>query len=197
MVDEDNTDGAWSWVRRVVVWLVLLAAVAVLAVAVIVPRIAGATPYAVQTGSMQPTYPPGTLVVTRPVDNDEIGIGTPLTYQLESGESTVVTHRVVGVRLGDDGKSWFQTQGDANNAPDEDLVRPIQVRGEVWYDVPYLGYLNSVLNGAQHQLLVFVVAGGLVVYALFMFVSALRDRVRAREAARAADTVGRHREVSP
>lgn len=190
----DHVAGAWSWVRQVVAWFVLLAAIAVLAVAVIVPRIAGATPYAVQTGSMQPTYPPGTLVVTKPVDNADIGIGTPITYQLDSGRSSVVTHRVLGVRLGADGKNWFQTQGDANNGPDEDLVRPIQVRGEVWYDVPYLGRLNAVLTGSQHQLLVFLVAGGLVIYSLFMFGSAFRGRIRDRRGETA--DAGRHRELA-
>ena len=39
---------------------VLVAAAAVLAVAVLVPRLAGATPYTVLTDSMRPAYPPGT-----------------------------------------------------------------------------------------------------------------------------------------
>ncbi len=61
------------------------------------PRLGGATPYTVLTSSMEPEYPPGTLVVVRPVPIEEIGIGDVITYQLESGEPTVVTHRVVGL----------------------------------------------------------------------------------------------------
>ena len=39
----------WKWVGQVVTWTVLLAAAAVLAVAVVMPRITGATPYTVTT----------------------------------------------------------------------------------------------------------------------------------------------------
>ena len=44
--------GAASWIGQVLAWLVILGALAVLAASVVVPRFAGATPYAVLTGSM-------------------------------------------------------------------------------------------------------------------------------------------------
>lgn len=165
---------AFGW--RVLIWLVLLGLVAVLVVAVLVPRIAGATPYSILSGSMTPTYPVGTLVVSRPVDPDQIGVGTVVTYQLESGEPTVITHRVVQQAINDQGEPLFQTRGDANDAPDQKWVRPVQVRGELWYAVPYLGYVNNWLTGHQRQTAVYVVAAGLGGYAAVMFVGAMRDR---------------------
>ncbi|WP_139978654.1 signal peptidase I [Nocardioides litoris] len=165
---------------QVVAWLVILASLAVLAAAVVVPRIGGATPYAILTGSMRPGLPPGTLVVAKPVDPAEIGVGTVITYQLNSGEPTVVTHRVIAVRQSLDGDLELQTQGDANDVADEKWVRPEQVRGELWYAVPHLGRLNGVLNGDQRQLLVYAAAAGLALYALRMFAGAGRDRVRRR-----------------
>ena len=56
-----------SFAWRVTVWLVLLTAAAALAAAVAVPRLTGATPYTVTTGSMRPGYPPGALVVVKPL----------------------------------------------------------------------------------------------------------------------------------
>ena len=97
-----------------------------------------------------------------------------------SGEPTVVTHRVVAVRQSLSGEAEFQTQGDANDVPDEKWVRPEQVRGELWYAVPQLGRLNNVLNGDQRQVLVYVAAAGLGLYALAMFLGAGRDRTRRR-----------------
>lgn len=170
--------GAVRWGLQVVAWLLILGSLAVLTAAVLVPRIGGATPYAVLTGSMRPDLPPGTLVVARPVDPTEIGIGTVITYQLRSGDPTVVTHRVVAVRTSLTGEVELQTKGDANDVPDAKWVRPEQVRGELWYSVPYLGRLNAVLNGDQRQLLVYVAAAGLGLYALRMFLGAGRDRVR-------------------
>lgn len=174
--------GVIGWIGQVVAWLVVLSTAGVLTVAVLVPRLGGATPYTVLTGSMAPGMPPGTLVVAKPVDPEDIGIGTVVTYQLESGKPAVVTHRVVAVQQSVSGETTFTTQGDANDAPDEKPVRPVQIRGERWYSVPYLGYVNNVLNGQQRQVAVYVVAGGLLAYALLMFAGAARGRRRGRGA---------------
>ncbi|RYJ02767.1 MAG: signal peptidase I, partial [Actinomycetales bacterium] len=67
------------------VWVLLLGFVAMLVVSVLVPRLAGATPYTVLTGSMRPTMPPGTLVVAKPVDPEALEVGDVVTVQLRSG----------------------------------------------------------------------------------------------------------------
>ena len=159
-------------------WLVVLGAVAALLAAVLVPRLAGATPYTVLTGSMQPDLPPGSLVVVRPVAAQDVGVGSVITYQLASGEATVVTHRVVAVRMGADGEPSYRTQGDANDVPDQGWVRPVQVRGELWYSVPHLGRLGVLVGTHQRELAVYVVSGTLLAYAAAMFVSAARARTR-------------------
>ncbi|MEO9325170.1 signal peptidase I [Nocardioides sp. C4-1] len=176
-------DGPVRWIVRIVAWMLILAAAFVLAATVLVPRLGGATPYTVLTGSMQPGMPPGTLVVAKPVDPTDIAIGTVVTYQLESGKPTVVTHRVVAVRSTMQGELEFQTQGDANSTPDPKWVRHEQVRGERWYSVPHLGRLNALLNGHERQLLVYTVAGGLALYAGAMFAGGARDRHRRRRSA--------------
>ncbi|MDO9457445.1 signal peptidase I [Nocardioides sp.] len=166
------------WVGGVLLWAAILGCLSALVVGVLVPRLAGATPYTILTGSMVPHYPPGTLVVDKPVDPEDIAIGTVVTYQLHSGEPTVVTHRVVAVNTDLTGKVTFTTQGDANEAPDAKPVIPEQIRGQLWYAVPYLGYANNWLTGHQRQTLVYLVAGSLGLYALSMFVGSLRDRRR-------------------
>ncbi|WP_082612160.1 MULTISPECIES: signal peptidase I [unclassified Nocardioides] len=170
----------FGWIGQVVSWLVILGVALALAVAVIIPRLAGATPYTVLTGSMQPTYPPGTLVVVKPTDFDELAIGDVVTYQRESGKSTVVTHRVVGTGTRFDGTRTVTTRGDANQDPDRNPVLAVQVKGKLWYAVPYLGYVNNALSGQERQWAVIAVSALLIGYAAFMFVSALRDRRRAK-----------------
>jgi signal peptidase len=173
-------DGPWRWVVRIVAWMLILVCVAALVLAVLLPRLGGATPYTILTGSMRPGMPPGTLVVAKPVDPTQISIGTVVTYQLESGKPTVVTHRVIATRTNLDGDLEFQTQGDANDIPDATWVKPEQVRGERWYSVPYLGRVNVLLDGHERQLLVYVAAAGLALYAGAMFAGAGRDRLRRR-----------------
>ncbi len=169
-----------GWLGQVVAWSFVLGVVAVLIVTVLVPRVAGGAPYTVLTSSMAPGMPPGTLVVVKPVDPRELGVGTVITYQLESGEAAVVTHRVVAVENAINGEQTFITQGDANDVPDPEPVLPVQIRGQRWYAVPYLGHVNKLLTGSQRQVAVFGVASLLLAYAAFMFTSSVRERRRSR-----------------
>ncbi|HWJ82691.1 MAG TPA: signal peptidase I [Nocardioides sp.] len=170
-----------SSAAKVVAWTAIVAVAAALVAAVLVPRLYGATPYTVLTGSMRPHYPPGTLVVVKPVEPEDLRTGDVITYQLRSGRPTVVTHRVTAVSTDLRGDLTFTTQGDANDIPDEP-VRPVQVRGRLWYAVPYLGYADLLLSGKQRHVAVLGAAGGLSAYALLMFAGAVRGRSRRREA---------------
>jgi signal peptidase len=163
------------WVRRVVAWTAILGFAAAIAVAVVVPRLGGGTPYAILTGSMRPGMPPGTLVVVRPAAPESLGIGDVITYQLSSGETAVVTHRIVSVAIKADGQRTFRTQGDANNVVDQKPVLPVQIRGKLWYSVPKLGYVNRYVNGDQREVATLVVALGLCAYAVAMLLGSLRD----------------------
>jgi signal peptidase len=178
-----------GWSSQVLSWLVILVISGVLAICVVVPRIGGATPYTILTSSMQPTMPPGTLVVVRPVRADEVEIGDVVTFQLESGKAAVATHRVIAVTRDPEGEVWLHTQGDSNPAPDPVAVRQVQLKGELWYAVPELGRVNLLLDDAQRHLLVVLVASGLLAYAGFMLTGAARDRVRQRHATEAPEEV--------
>ena len=175
-----------SWIGQVLTWLVILGAAAVLAAAVIVPRLGGATPYTVLTGSMRPGLPPGTMVVVRPVPFEDIATGDVITYHLESGDPTVVTHRVVGLSTTLGGEKALITQGDANDIPDAAPVQPVQVKGKLWYSVPYLGRVSNVITGDQRQFGTLALVAGLAGYALFMFAGSARDRRRRRATEAAA-----------
>lgn len=162
------------------VWMGLLGGVLVLALlAVAVPAAVGGTPLTILTGSMSPGLPPGTLVVVRPTPLHDIRIGDVITYQLESGQPTLVTHRVVA-RVTDSATDEvrFVTQGDANDVRDPATVRPVQIRGTVWYAIPWLGHVNQVVDRDARRPLVTVAAAGLFAYAAWMFTSGVRDRRR-------------------
>lgn len=165
--------------RQALAWAVILGVTAVLAVAVLVPRVGGATPYAVLTGSMRPDYPPGTLVVVRPVAPEDVRVGDVVTYQLASGERAVVTHRVTAVSASLGGELRYTTRGDANDVADREPVRPVQIRGRLWYSVPLLGHVHVALTSSQRRTAVLLTAGGLAAYAVAMFAGALRERRRA------------------
>jgi signal peptidase len=51
----------------------------------------------------------------------------------------------------------------------------------VWYSIPYLGRLNSMISGRQHRALLFGVAAVPAAYAVWMFVRSHRDEARRKQ----------------
>src|SRR6478672_10039486 len=140
------TDSVWRGVGRAAEWMLLVAFVGAVLAAVVVPRLAGATPYAVLTGSMSPGMPRGSLVVVREVDPAGISTGDVITFMPRPDDTTTVTHRVVGVGFDASGDRVFTTRGDANDSVDPWTVQGAHVLGQRWYAVPYLGYLTALLT---------------------------------------------------
>ncbi len=173
--------------------LVIVLALGVLVI--VVPAIAGGTALTVLTQSMEPKLPPGTLIIIRPTPIGDIKIGDVLTYQIKSGQSEVVSHRVISRSDDTTGRTTFITQGDNNDLPDAGSVQKAQIKGTLWYSIPWLGYLNNLVGGQGRSLLVPLVAAALFAYAGYMIASSVmgsRKRKRiatgpAGPASRAAD----------
>ncbi len=115
----------------------------------------------VRTGSMEPTYPVGSMTVVEPIDASEVLPGMALSFIDPSGRGQVVTHRVVRVIRQDSGL-FFETQGDANATPDAELVPARNVRGAVRWHVPHLGSGAWALRGARAPLALVVAPGVLL-----------------------------------
>ncbi len=181
-------------VRRVLTWLLtalLVVLCLVLVVTVAYPKAKGYVPLTILSGSMEPTYPAGSQVFVEPVHGtdeaeDEVGVGTAITFMPYPDDPTLVTHRVVEVSHGTDGTPVYTTQGDANETPDETEVGPQQLRGVVRYHVPWVGYVATSMGADRKGTLATVLAGGLFLYAGWNLVGALRER-RRREVARDED----------
>ncbi|HEY4558032.1 MAG TPA: signal peptidase I [Enteractinococcus sp.] len=155
----------------VLVGLLLL----VLAVTVI-PKVLGGAGLAVLSGSMEPTYSPGDMVISVP--QEDYAIGDVVTFQPVSGDPTLVTHRIVGHRGGDHGVSYV-TRGDANANEDDPIVHA-QIMGKVIYHVPYVGYVTQAF-GEHRSLLIGIAATGLFGYAAYAISFGLiQDRRRKR-----------------
>ncbi|MFC6286379.1 signal peptidase I [Nocardioides sp. GCM10027113] len=180
MVDTAS-DSVLAGVRRVGEVVLLLVVVGSALAAVVIPRLDGAQPLAVTTGSMSPVMPPGTLVVVRPVEAADIAVGDVITFMPRENDPTVVTHRVVSIGFDMGGEMVFVTKGDANDVADPAPVREIQLVGKRWYFVPWLGYVTTFLDSQKRTVGTVLLAGGLLLYALVMFGGAALDRVRRPE----------------
>ena len=104
------------------------------------PALMGFKTMVVTSGSMNPTIAVGYAVVIRPaVPPDSIRLGDMITFR--AGEATgMVTHRVKAIRQ-IQGRTYYQTQGDANATPDPNLTAAEAVYGKVKVTLPKLGFL--------------------------------------------------------
>lgn len=146
--------------RRTVGRVLVLAAVAPF-LAFAVPQAVGAShSYVVLSSSMSPAIEAGDVVFVSDVRAEAIADGDVVTYtpvgEPLSTQGERITHRVVDVVDRNDGL-YFETKGDANDAPDEQLVPADRVVGRVTLHLPALGYVISAA-GTRLGMLALVVA---------------------------------------
>ena len=117
--------------------LLLLLVIAV-SLPLALPRFLGYEAYHVETGSMEPVIPAGSLVYVDPVLPRTLEPGDVVAFY---SNETVITHRVV------ENHYFFQellTKGDANEKEDINPVRYDEVIGRVTVHFPVLGRFLSV-----------------------------------------------------
>lgn len=112
------------------------------AVALVGPRIAGFTPFVVLSGSMEPTYPVGSLIYVKGVDPADLTVGDPVTFVMNE-EGSVATHRIIAI---DQELELLYTQGDANNSPDGQPVLFSNIIGTPVFCIPYAGYVTAWIS---------------------------------------------------
>ena len=98
---------------------------------------AGYRAYVVHTGSMTPTYKPGSLVIDAPAKGGGYHRGEVITFRHSAYSSDVVTHRITDVTP----TGLIHTKGDANATADTWDIRQNQVRGRVIAGVPLAGFV--------------------------------------------------------
>lgn len=176
----------WNVITTVLVALVVLVAVLLVGV-----RVAGVQPLYVMSGSMEPAFHVGSLIFVQKIDPAMIEVGDPITYTInESGDYS--THRVVAVEVRETGTRfvedengqtvldesgapmieeypleetayYFQTKGDANNAPDGTPVYYKNVVGVPRVTIPYLGYLAHWLQTPRGRIMGITIAAVIVI----------------------------------
>ena len=184
-----------------VITTLLVAVMVILAVLLVGVRVVGLTPYAVLSGSMEPTYHVGALIYVKDVAPADITVGMPITF-IVNEDLLLATHRVVdievittrqeqmldeaGTPLLDDAGNpvmeevpldepvyYYQTKGDANDAVDGTPVHYKNVVGTPVFSIPYLGYLSSWLQTRQGMIM------GICIALVLVILTFLPDLLRA------------------
>ena len=143
-----------------------VALVVIIAFLLVGVRLIGLTPFAVLSGSMEPTYHVGSLIYVKHAEPHQVKVGDPITFVVNE-DGLVATHRVVNIDIKttkmaevtdengnttiqevplDEFAYYFYTKGDANDVADGAPVYYMNLLGTPVFTIPYLGYLSSWLQ---------------------------------------------------
>lgn len=139
----------------------LLVILAVIALALFLPKILGYSQFAVLSGSMEPNIHVGAVVYGKEAQVSELQTGDIITYQIGSG--TIVTHRIASI---DEESQTVITKGDANETEDASPVSFSNIVAKYAFNIPYLGYISIY---AKTPLGITVICGVLIVMVLLRF----------------------------
>lgn len=108
--------------------------------------IGGIRIFNVVSGSMEPKYNVGDILIAKDVPANEINVGDTITYIGEKSDFSgkIVTHEVVEKKE-ENGKITFITKGIANNMQDPKITED-QVYGKVIYKSIILSFICKLLQ---------------------------------------------------
>ena len=153
---------------------VLVAVIVLVAVGLVVMRLAGMHAYTVLSGSMEPTYSVGDLIYVKKVEPQTIQVGDPITFVLNE-DLVVATHRVTAI---DAENQRFTTKGDANEVEDAAPVHFNNLIGKPVFAIPLLGYVS---NWVQNPPGIYIAVGGGIALLLIVFVPDIVAGFRKKE----------------
>ena len=128
----------------------------------IVPKVMGNDIYAVMSGSMEPYYHVGSVVIVdKHFTPEEIAVGDPITFR--KGDNAIATHRVIEVN---EETREFKTKGDANEVEDLAPVPFENVIGKAGMSVPMVGYIPTMKG-------IFCIGAYIIVFILLQIIPEL------------------------
>lgn len=125
-------------------FVVLAVALSVLVLAVWIPTLMGLKSFYVQTDSMAPAIPKGSMAYIEPVASiDDIVFGADVLLFSNQAQTKSFMHRAMSV---DYETQKIYTKGDANEQIDLLPTSFSMCRGRVAFSVPYWGYAAQAFN---------------------------------------------------
>ena len=94
------------------------------------------------TDSMEPHIHPGDLVITKPVDPNDIHLGDVVLFRVTIGNSTYrILHRIIYQGIDEEGRIYYFTKGDNRDSRDPWVVYPDQIIGKAVLVIPKVGII--------------------------------------------------------
>lgn len=130
-------------------------------------NIAGYSIMNVMTGSMEPAYQVGDIIVIKKTDADELKVNDVITFISTDKElnGQPITHRIINITE-ENGQKMFETKGDFNQITDETLVTSDRILGKVQFKIPFVGRAINFMQTNRAAFFLIVILPMLVIMAL-------------------------------
>lgn len=148
----------WKIITYIIYIIVIL-----FAITAIMSRfsIGGVKLLTVQSGSMEPAIKTGSLVFVK--SQNEYLKGDIITFKNSKDSKDTITHRIFDIK-NINGVNEIQSKGDANNAPDADLIPKSLILGKVEFAIPYIGYSIGFSRTLPGLIVLIIVPATIIIY---------------------------------
>lgn len=111
--------------------------------------------FQIVTGSMNPTYKVGDVIVVKKEDPTSLKVGDDITYLGQYGnfKDLIITHRIINIRE-ENGKRYFITKGIANPLEDPEISQD-DIYGKMLYHTVLFSFVGRLMTNITVYYLLF------------------------------------------
>lgn len=158
-------------VRDYVYWALSILLIGILITCVML-FVVGFRPAVVISPSMKPAIQPGSLILVKSIDAEDIKVGDVIMFwpsdDAESNTDTLsTTHRVIEIKTDEAGSLVFITHGDANSEGSNETVPADRVIGKIYVSIPWIGVMFLFIKNN----LFIVIFGAIAIMCLWYLIS--------------------------
>ncbi|MFC4800488.1 signal peptidase I SipW [Neobacillus sp. GCM10023253] len=167
------------------IYVIVMISLAFMLVSVAASRISGSEPQlfgyqfkTVLSGSMEPTFNTGSIILVKKIKGSEI-FKTGDVISFKQDRQHVITHRITNV-VQQNGKVFYQTKGDNNSFKDRDLVPSnTTIAKYTGITIPFIGFLLKFFSSKAGMALLFILPGLLLLtYSIITIRQAVKEKAK-------------------
>ena len=115
--------------------------------------------FRVITGSMEPEYEVGEVVISKEIDPKDIEVGDDIVYLGKTGEyaGKIIMHNVIGIDTNQDGRLTFRAKGLQSNSVEDPQINEEQIYGVVKYRAHILTILYNLATNVYSIFFIIIV----------------------------------------
>lgn len=113
--------------------------------------------FTVASGSMEPKYKIGDVLIAKSVPQEEIKVGDAISYLGDKGSfnGMIITHQVIEIEKDENGKYIYHTKG-LTNLVEDPVVDYDQVYGKIIHKSTILSFMYTIV-GSKYGLFLFII----------------------------------------